>query len=206
METTLHNEIEAWLAADIHGQLSEQERDALHQHLVECKACRQLHQEEKIMHKLLEEKLATEKADPTFEQRMLSGFRRRIPDNRGGSCEVSRECAPLARHANRRSRSCLARVSADGTRHHARRCERSFHQAGNTSSLPRRLQMSSIGKISRSDALKPGARRKVGGMNSFAQNRINARCAAVCDERRAPAEAQPEFREEQPAAPDEEQE
>ena len=84
METTLHNEIEAWLAADIHGQLSEQERDALHQHLVECKACRQLHQEEKIMHKLLEEKLATEKADPTFEQRMLSGFRRRIPDNRGG--------------------------------------------------------------------------------------------------------------------------
>ena len=84
METTLHNEIEAWLAADIHGQLSEQERDALHQHLVECKACRQLHQEEKIMHKLLEENLATEKADPTFEQRMLSGFRRRIPDNRGG--------------------------------------------------------------------------------------------------------------------------
>ena len=84
METTLHNEIEAWLAADIHGQLSERERDALHQHLVECKACRQLHQEEKIMHKLLEEKLATEKADPTFEQRMLSGFRRRISDNRGG--------------------------------------------------------------------------------------------------------------------------
>jgi hypothetical protein len=82
--TTLHDEIETWLAADIHDQLSQPERDALHQHLVECKACRQLHQEEKIMHRLLEENLATEKADPTFEQRMLSGFRRRIPDNRGG--------------------------------------------------------------------------------------------------------------------------
>jgi len=81
--TTLHDEIESWLAADIHGQLSEPERNALHQHLVECKACRQLHQEEKIMHKLLEENLATEKADPTFEQRMLSGFCRRVPDNRG---------------------------------------------------------------------------------------------------------------------------
>ncbi len=82
--TTLHDEIENWLAADVHGELSQHERDALDEHLVDCKDCRQLHQEEKIMHKLLEENLATEKADPTFEQRMLSGFRRRVPDSRGG--------------------------------------------------------------------------------------------------------------------------
>jgi hypothetical protein len=80
---TIHDEIESWLAADLQGQLPEHERDALHHHLVECGVCRQLHQEEKIMHKLLEENLATEKADPTFEQRMLADFRRRVPKNRG---------------------------------------------------------------------------------------------------------------------------
>jgi hypothetical protein len=82
--TTIHDEIESWLAAEVHGQLSEQERDTLHHHLVDCDACRRLHQEEKIMHKLLEENLSTEKADPTFEQRMLAGFRRRVPSDRGG--------------------------------------------------------------------------------------------------------------------------
>jgi len=35
------------------------------------------------MNKILEETLATEKADPTFEQRMLSGFRSRIPQRSG---------------------------------------------------------------------------------------------------------------------------
>src|ERR1700759_791616 len=76
---TVHGDIETWLAAEVHDQLSTGERESLHRHLVECPACRQLHLEEKNMHKLLEENLASEKADPTFEQRMLAGFRRSAP-------------------------------------------------------------------------------------------------------------------------------
>ena len=80
---TIHDEIDNWLAADIHGELSEDERGALHKHLVECSACRKAHQENKVMNKILEETLAHEKPDPTFEQRMLSGFRSRIPQRTG---------------------------------------------------------------------------------------------------------------------------
>ena len=80
---TIHDEIDNWLAADIHGELSDDERGALHAHLVECAACRKAHQENKVMNKILEETLANEKPDPAFEQRMLSGFRSRIPQRSG---------------------------------------------------------------------------------------------------------------------------
>ena len=80
---TIHDEIDNYLAADIHGQLSDDERNALHRHLVECATCRRLHQENKIMNKILEEKFAAEKPDIAFEQRMLSGFRNRIPQKTG---------------------------------------------------------------------------------------------------------------------------
>ena len=46
---TLHDEIDNWLAADVHAQLSEKERRELHTHLVECPTCRKLYQENKIM-------------------------------------------------------------------------------------------------------------------------------------------------------------
>ena len=81
---TIHEEIDNWLAADIHGELSDVERSALHTHLVECAACRKSHQETKTMNKILEETLTQEKPDPAFEQRMLSGFRSRIPQRRSG--------------------------------------------------------------------------------------------------------------------------
>jgi hypothetical protein len=81
---TIHDEIDSYLVADLHNELSEQERHALHTHLVECAACRQFHQENKIMNKILEENLAPQKADPAFEQRMLSGFRNRVPQRGGG--------------------------------------------------------------------------------------------------------------------------
>ena len=80
---TIHDEIDNWLAADIHSELSEQERRALGNHLVECAMCRQLHQENKIMNKVLEENLGAEKPDASFEQRMLAGFRTRIPQRNG---------------------------------------------------------------------------------------------------------------------------
>ena len=77
---TVHDEIDNWLAADLHGELSDEEQRQLHTHLVECVACRKTHQETKTMNKILEETLAHEKPDPTFEQRMLTSFRNRIPE------------------------------------------------------------------------------------------------------------------------------
>src|SRR6266567_3719535 len=80
---TIHNEIDNWLAADAHDQLSEEERHAFGNHLVECATCRQLHQENKIMNQILEEKFTKEKPDAAFEQRMLAGFRNRVPQKAG---------------------------------------------------------------------------------------------------------------------------
>src|SRR5437016_11478782 len=76
---TIHDEIDNYLAADLHIELSDEEQNALHIHLVECASCRQAHQENKIMNKVLEEKFGNEKPDAAFEQRMLAGFRSRIP-------------------------------------------------------------------------------------------------------------------------------
>jgi hypothetical protein len=80
---TIHDEIDSWLAADLHGELSNNERNALHAHLVDCGACRKTHQEIKVMNKILEETLAHQKPDPAFEQRMLVGFRNRVAQRSG---------------------------------------------------------------------------------------------------------------------------
>jgi Domain of unknown function (DUF4349) len=80
---TIHDEIDNWLAADLYGELSDEERGQLHTHLVECAVCRKTHQETKTMNKILEETLAREKPDPRFEQRMLAGFRNRVPQRAG---------------------------------------------------------------------------------------------------------------------------
>jgi hypothetical protein len=80
---TIHDEIDSWLAADLHGELSNNERSTLHAHLVDCSACRKTHQETKAMNKILEETLAQQKPDPDFEQRMLAGFRNRVPQRSG---------------------------------------------------------------------------------------------------------------------------
>lgn len=80
----IHDEIEAWLAAEVHDQLSPAESATLAQHLAVCPACRGLQQEEKHMHQLLKNTLAQESADPAFEQRMVSRFRARIPSPNDG--------------------------------------------------------------------------------------------------------------------------
>jgi hypothetical protein len=80
---TIHDEIDNWLAADLHGELSDDERREFHSHLVECAVCRKTHHETKTMNKILEETLAQEKADPAFEQRMLASFRNRVPERSG---------------------------------------------------------------------------------------------------------------------------
>src|SRR3954463_3100205 len=79
----IHDEIDNWLAADLHGELSEHERTAFHTHLMECGACRKSHQETKSMNEILEEMLTAEKPDANFEQRMLADFRSRVPEKRG---------------------------------------------------------------------------------------------------------------------------
>jgi hypothetical protein len=85
---TIHDEIDNYLAADLHNELSEEERNTLHTHLVECAICRQLHQENKNMNRILEETLATQKPDIAFEQRMLNGFRNRIPQKSGSLAKL----------------------------------------------------------------------------------------------------------------------
>ena len=80
---TVHDEIDNWLAADLYGELSDEEQHQLHTHLVDCAACRKTHQETKTMNKILEETLAQQKPDPAFEPRMLAGFRNRVPERAG---------------------------------------------------------------------------------------------------------------------------
>src|SRR5690348_12314789 len=79
----IHDEIDNWLAADLYDELSHEEQNQLHTHLVECAACRKTHQEIKTMNKILEETLAQEKPSPNFEQRMLAAFRNRVPERVG---------------------------------------------------------------------------------------------------------------------------
>ncbi len=85
---TIHANIDNYLAADLHNELSDKERDALHAHLVECAVCREMHQENKIMNKVLEKTLTAEKPDPAFEQRMLAGFRHRNPQKTGSIAKL----------------------------------------------------------------------------------------------------------------------
>jgi Domain of unknown function (DUF4349)/Putative zinc-finger len=80
---TIHEQIDELLAADLHGELSIAERNAFHAHLVDCADCRQAFQEEKNMHKLLNETIADKKADAGFEQRMVARFRDRVPQRPG---------------------------------------------------------------------------------------------------------------------------
>lgn len=83
-DKTIHEEIESWLAADVHAQLSSDEHTALRQHLVACESCRSLQEEEKTMHQLLENTLAQASPDLAFEERMLSRFRNKVPAPEGG--------------------------------------------------------------------------------------------------------------------------
>ena len=75
---TVHDKIDNWLAADLHSELSDSERQELQSHLLDCADCRHAFQETKTMNQLLQERL--EKPDAAFEQRMLGAFRDRVPE------------------------------------------------------------------------------------------------------------------------------
>jgi hypothetical protein len=77
---TIHENINEFLAADLHGELSESEREELHTHLMECAECRSLHKGEQLTHKLLQATVERAKPPLGFEQRMVSSFRNRVPN------------------------------------------------------------------------------------------------------------------------------
>lgn len=81
--STIHEQLDELLAADLLDELTAGEREEFHAHLVECAECRQAFQEGKTMNKILSETLAEKKADPAFEQRMVSRFRDRVPKRSG---------------------------------------------------------------------------------------------------------------------------
>src|SRR2546423_839759 len=81
--STIHEQLDELLAADLHDELTAAERDEFHAHLVECAECRQAFQEGKTMNRILNETIGDKKADPAFEQRMVSRFRDRVPKRSG---------------------------------------------------------------------------------------------------------------------------
>jgi uncharacterized protein DUF4349 len=81
--STIHEQLDELLAADLQDELTDAEREDFHTHLVECAECRQAFQEGKTMNRILNETLAEKKADPAFEQRMVSHFRDRVPKRSG---------------------------------------------------------------------------------------------------------------------------
>src|SRR5205809_7953206 len=88
---TLHDEIDNWLAADLHAQLSEKERHELHTHLVECTTCRKIYQENKIMNQILEEKFTQQKTEAAYVQRMVARNNHRTPELNGCSSKLNND-------------------------------------------------------------------------------------------------------------------
>ena len=84
MTSSIHQEIDELLTADLHDQLSESERQTLHSHLVECADCRQLHKEYQNMNTALSETFEAARPNSGFENRLLSTFRNRVPDTSPG--------------------------------------------------------------------------------------------------------------------------
>lgn len=84
MVTTIHDDIEPWLAAALHDELGAEERAAFDQHLAECPSCRTTFEEGTIMSNAIADTLHDERPDAAFEQRALASFRNRVPARGGG--------------------------------------------------------------------------------------------------------------------------
>src|SRR5438874_11016511 len=87
--STIHEQLDDLLAADLHDELTLAEREEFHAHLVDCAECRQAFQEGKTMNRILNETMADKKADAAFEQRMVSRFRDRVPKRSGLICLIT---------------------------------------------------------------------------------------------------------------------
>lgn len=80
---TIHEDIEPWLAASVHDQLFPEERNQLQEHLAQCEKCRALHQQEFATNAMITTAFDEMKPDLAFEQRVLSGFRKKLPHRAG---------------------------------------------------------------------------------------------------------------------------
>ncbi|MDQ6622823.1 MAG: DUF4349 domain-containing protein, partial [Verrucomicrobiota bacterium] len=83
MVTDIHHDLESWLAAAVHDQLSPEARAQFDEHLASCANCRALYEEELTMSKMIAATLEEAKPDLAFEQRIVSGFRKTVPPRNG---------------------------------------------------------------------------------------------------------------------------
>ena len=80
---TIHDDIETWLAAAEHDELSPAERAEFDAHLASCASCRASFQEQINTSNMIQNTLHADRPDNAFEQRVLAGFRRNAPHSRG---------------------------------------------------------------------------------------------------------------------------
>src|SRR3954462_2111937 len=75
----IHNDLESWLSAAVHEPLSAAEDAEFKEHLASGESCRALYEEELTMSKMIESTLEEAKPDLAFEQRVVSRFRKSVP-------------------------------------------------------------------------------------------------------------------------------
>ena len=80
---TIHDDIENWLAAAVHDELSPAERAEFDAHLASCASCRASFQDQINTSNMIQNTLHADRPDNAFEQRVLAGFRRTAPQARG---------------------------------------------------------------------------------------------------------------------------
>ena len=81
MKPTSHDPLDDLIAAALHGDLSPAERAQFDARLASDPAARAAYQEAQLMHDLLEKTHTSAQPDPNFEQRMVSGVRRKLADD-----------------------------------------------------------------------------------------------------------------------------
>ena len=79
-----HDPLDDLIAAALHGELTPEEHTAFELRLQNDPAARAAYLETRLMHDLLEKTNREAQPDPAFEQRMVSGVRRKIRDGKGG--------------------------------------------------------------------------------------------------------------------------
>ena len=79
----IHHDLDSWLAAAVHDELSAEERAEFDAHLASCASCRAAFQEQINTSNMIQNTLHADRPDNAFEQRILAGFRRNAPKTRG---------------------------------------------------------------------------------------------------------------------------
>jgi hypothetical protein len=74
----IHEEIEIWMASAVTDGLSKEEQQTFETHLAACSSCRDLFKQEKIMSTQLHETLQKDRPNESFEDRMVTKFRRNL--------------------------------------------------------------------------------------------------------------------------------